>query len=348
LFADSMMWKSSFLVNTDSKEQMALLRAYSQWKHSFSNNFSVTAGLFGSFLTLNSTWALEPRAGFDWFIGNRHSINFGTGLYSQIQPHVIYYLLAFQPGGSAVQPNLDLDFTRSWQKEVGYNYLLTENLRFKAETYYQYIYDVPVKRSIPQYALLNQGHEFFFDRQYADSLLNLGSGENYGIEFTFERFFKKNYYFLLTSSLFSSTYRGYDAIQRNSAFDVNYVFNAVGDYEFVVGKRKWGVLSFGLRTTFAGGNPYIPYNVDATVAYGEPIPDWERSYEARYPLYKRLCLRIGIKRNLPAYTIEFLADLQYRTNYTNVALQRIDPKTGEIRYFFKMGFFPIGTWRLQF
>jgi hypothetical protein len=43
-----------------------------------------------------------------------------------------------------------------------------------------------------------------------------------------------------------------------------------------------------------------------------------------------------------------MLDLQYRTNYTNVYLQRIDPKTGEIRNFFKMGFFPMATWRVQF
>ncbi|MBN1198993.1 MAG: TonB-dependent receptor, partial [Bacteroidales bacterium] len=324
-YADSMMWKGSFLVNTNSREQMGFLRAFSQWKHNFSERVTMTSGLFGSFLTLNDSWALEPRIGFDWIISPRHSLNFGTGLYSQMQPRVIYFVLAHQPDGAITQPNLRMDFTRSWQLAVGYNYLLTENLRFKVETYYQYLYDIPVKRSIPEYALLNQGHEFFINRQYADSLINLGSGENYGVEFTFERFYKKNYYYLLTASLFNSTYQGYDQMTRNTAFNVNYVLNAVGGYEFVVGKRKWGVLSFGLRATWAGGSPYIPYDVSATVASGEPIPDWSRSYETRFPDYKRIAFRFGIKRNMPTYNLEFLLDLQYRTNYTNIALQRIDP-----------------------
>jgi len=347
-YADSMMWKGAFLVNTGSREQMGFLRGYAQWKHSFSDRFSITTGLFGSLFTLNNNQALEPRIGFDWIINDRHSLNFGTGLYSQMQPRVIYFILTHHPDGSISQPNLSMDFTRSWQLAVGYNYLLTENLRFKVETYYQYLYDIPVKRSIPQYALLNQGHEFFLDRQYSDSLINLGSGENWGVEFTFERFFRKNYYFLLTSSLFNSTYQGYDKVVRNSAFNVNYVLNAVGGYEFVIGKRKWGIMAFGLRATWAGGNPYIPYDVDATVAAGEPIPDWRFAYDPRYPEYKRLSFRFGVKRNLPKYNIEFLLDLQYRTNYTNIALQRIDPKTGDIHYYFTMGFFPMGTWRIQF
>jgi len=347
-FADSMMYHSEFLVNTDSKEKMHFFRGYGQWQHNYSDHFTTSLGIFGSFLTLNNTWAVEPRLGFDWLINKRHSINFGTGLYSQMQPRVMYFILAHMQDGSVKQPNLTMDFTRSLQLAAGYNYLLSEDLRFRTEIYYQFLFDIPVKQSIPQYALSNQGHDFFIDRQYSDSLVNLGTGENYGIEFTFERFFRKNYYFLLTSSLFNSTYRGYDDVTRNSAFNVNYALNALGGYEFIIGKRKWGVMSFGLRATWAGGNPYVPYDVAATLATGEPVPDWAHSYEVRYPEYKRFSFRFGIKRNLPKYNMEFLLDLQYRTNYTNVYLQRIDPNTGQIRYYFNMGFFPMATWRIQF
>ncbi len=347
-FADSMMKKGIFLVNTHSKETMHLLRAYAQWQHKYSNKVTSTIGLYGSFLTLNQSWSVEPRIGLDWYINNKHSLNFGAGLYSQTQPHVIYFIRSATPDGKEMQTNRALDFTRSAQGALGYNFYITENLRLKTEIYYQYLYAIPIKISIPQYSLNNQGHEFFLDRQYADSLINEGSGENYGIELTLEKFIKRNYYFLFTTSLFNSTYYGYKNGSRNTSFNVNYVFNAVGGYEFIIGKRKWGVMSFGLRATWAGGNPYVPYDVNASVASAEPVYDWENAYSVRYPEYKRLSFRFGIKRNLPKYNIEFLIDLQYRTNYTNVYTQRIDPKTGEIRYYFKMGFFPMGTWRIQF
>ena len=347
-FADSMMWKGQFQVNTSSREQMHFFRGFLQWQHRFSDRFTTTLGAFGSFLAMNGSWALEPRIGFDWFVSEKHSFNFGAGLYSQMQPRVIYFILTPLPDGTTLQSNLDLGFTRNAQAALGYNYLLNEHLRFKTELYYQYLYDIPVKNSIPQYALSNQGHEFFLDRQYSDSLFNSGTGNNYGIEFTFERFFHKNYYYLLTASVFNSDYRGTEGFSRNSAFNVNYAFNAVGGYEFVIGKRKWGVMSFGLRATWAGGNPFVPYDVDATLALGQAVYDWPRAYGPRYPEYRRIAFRFGIKRNMPRYNMEFFVDLQYRTNYTNVYLQRIDPKTGEIRYFFNMGFFPMGTWRIQF
>jgi hypothetical protein len=347
-FADSVMYMGIFQHNTGSREQMHMLRGFSQWNHVFSDKFSSTLGIYGSWLSLNNTWAVEPRVGFDWNINENHSINFGTGLYSQMQPRVIYFILSKQPDGQLIKPNTNLDLTRSAQIALGYNYLINNDLRFKAELYYQYLYDIPVKSAIPQYALSNQGHEFFINRQYADSLVNQGTGENYGLECTFERFFKKNYYFLFSASVFNSVYDGFDHITRNSAFNVNYALNAAGGYEFVMGKRKWGVMSFGLRATWAGGSPYIPYDVASTVAYGEAMYDWTQAYSPRYPDYKRLAFRFGIRRNLPGYNIEFFMDLQYRTSFTNISLQRINPKTGEIRDFFSMGFFPMGTWRIQF
>ncbi|MEI7499419.1 MAG: carboxypeptidase-like regulatory domain-containing protein [Bacteroidota bacterium] len=347
-FADSIISKGAFIANTGSKENMQMMRGFTQWQHIFSEKFSSTQGLYGSWLSLNNSWSLEPRIGFDWNISKQHSINFGTGLYSQMQPRVIYFILSHLPCGKAIQPNLDLGFTRSAQIAFGYNYLLNKDLRFKTEIYYQYLFDIPVKASIPQYSLSNQGHEFFIDRQYADSLVNKGTGQNYGLECTFERFFRKNYYFLLSASVFNSKYNGYDDIARNSAFNVNYALNAAGGYEFIMGKRKWGVMSFGIKATWNGGSPYIPFDVTATVASGEPVYEWSQAYSQRFPEYKRFAFRFGIRRNLPGYNIEFFVDLQYRTSFTNISVQRIDPKTGEIRDFFTMAFFPMGTWRIQF
>ncbi|MDP4281734.1 MAG: carboxypeptidase-like regulatory domain-containing protein [Bacteroidota bacterium] len=347
-YADSAMWKGSFLKNTDSRENMDLIRGYTQWQNVRSSSFDFTAGIFGSILLMNHTWALEPRFGLNWNLSAKHRIDFGTGLYSQMQPRVIYFLLDKTPEGSLIQTNRNLNFTRDAQIALGYNFIPSENLRFKTEVYFQYLYDIPVKPSIPSFSLLNSGHEFFLDRQYSDSLINKGTGMNYGIELTMERFYHMNYYFLFTASLFDSRYKGYDGKERSTAFNVNYVLNAVGGYEFIMGKRKWGVMSVGLRATYAGGNPYLPFDVDASKASGESIYDWSRAYQSRFPDYKRLSLRFGIKRNLPGRNMEFVLDLQYRTNYTNVYLQRIDPKTGEIKEFFQMGFFPMGTWRVQF
>jgi hypothetical protein len=347
-FADSMMFKGSFQVHTGTKEQMDFLRAYAQLLQNLAPGLDFKAGVYGSWLLLNNSWAAEPRLGLDWQISDKHSLNFGAGLFSQMPPHVIYFQIDRLNNGNIVQPNRDLGFLRSVQSALAYDFKPAKKLHFKTEIYFQYLYNLPVKSSIPEYSLVNEGHDFFLDRQYSDSLVNKGRGSNYGIEFTFERYYSRQYYFLFTASLFNSEYYADDNIQRNTAYGVNYVLNAVGGYDFVIGKRKWGILSLGLRATYAGGNPYIPFDVKATLASGETMMDWPASFTVRYPDYKRVSFRFGLKRNLPGYNIEFILDLQYRTNYTNVYLQRIDPHTGEIRNFFSMGFFPMATWRIQF
>lgn len=347
-FNDSVMMHGSFLVNTGSRESMQFLRGYLQWHHAFNAKWSADAGLYGCRMTLGHAWAAEPRLGLEWQAGERHTLSFGAGLFSQMQPRVIYYVLSGPAGEDRRQANLGLGFTRSAQAAMGYNFQVSENLRFKTEIYGQYLYDIPVNPIIPPYAVSNQGHGFFIDRRYADSLVSDGSGINLGAEFTFERFFHRNFYYLFTASLFNSTFEGADGMMRNTAFNVNYAMNAAAGYEFVMGRRRWGVMSFGLRATWSGGSPYVPYDQAATVAQAEPVYDWSKAYEPRYPDYRRAALRFGIRRNLPGYNLEFFLDLQYRTSFTNISMQRIDPETGQIRDFFGMSFFPMGTWRIQF
>jgi hypothetical protein len=84
---------------------------------------------------------------------------------------------------------------------------------------------VPVKTRKDYFSTANLGADF--NSPNVDSLVNNGTGENYGIELTLEKFYSKGYYFLVTASVFESKYTGSDGIYRNTAFNGNYVFNAL-------------------------------------------------------------------------------------------------------------------------
>jgi hypothetical protein len=346
-YRDSSMLRGSFVRHTGTKEKMWLARGFLQWQHFF-EKWNFTAGINGLWLSLNRSVAVDPRLGIEWIVSGNQTITIGTGLYSQMQPKVIYFILTPDLQGNYRQNNLRLGLTRSFQSSMGYEIMISKDLRFKSEIYLQHLFNVPVNPAIPQYSLINQGHGFFLDRQYSDSLVNEGSGKNYGVELTLEKYFQKNLFFLFTASVFRSTYVGFDQTERRTAFDIGYSLNAAAGYEFIMGRRKWGVMSFGLKATWAGCNPYLPYDQNATVLAAEPLYDWEKAYQPVFPEYKRFALRFGIRRNLPGYTMDFALDLQYRTSFTNVALQRINPLTGEIRNFFSLSFFPMATWRLLF
>ena len=87
---------------------------------------------------------------------------------------------------------------------MGYDYLITEQIRLKTELYYQYLYNVPIDKDINAYSMLNQGAYFGIDVR--DSLENKGLGKNYGIEITLEHFMKKGFLIGLLFLLFLLCY----------------------------------------------------------------------------------------------------------------------------------------------
>ena len=345
-YADSQYYFNYYRHFTNIRTSFNLFQAYGQWEYKFTNSLTSTAGIHYLLCTLNGSHSVEPRAGLRWDITSVQSLNFGFGLESQMQPRMMYFVQAPLPDGSYELTNENMGLSKSLQFILGYNHLLTEHLRLKAETYYQDLYNIPVTPVIPQYSILNAGSDFYIERQ--DSLINSGTGMNYGLELTIEKFFNRNYFFLITASLFQSKYRGYDNVERNTAYNNNYVFNAVGGYELPLGKFKNRVLIFGLRATLSGGRPYVPYDKEETVRQGRVVYDWDRAYQERYEDYFRTSFRFGIRRNNKRVNTELIFDLQYRANYTYVYLYRIDVVTGEIVKNYKMGFYPMTTVRIQF
>jgi len=331
---------------TGSRDRFYLLQTFTQWKHNFSNRFSSYLGLRYLYLTLNGTWSLDPRMAVSWNITPTQSLNFGAALQSQIQPRMMYFVQTPLANGGNALTNKDMGFSKSWQFVLGYNVLLSEFFRIKAETYYQHLFNIPVSESTPQYSIINEGTEYYFERQ--DSLVNKGSGTNYGLEFTLEKFFSRNYFFLFTASIFQSQYKGYDDITRSTSFNGNFVLNGVGGYELPIGKTKQRALIFGLRVTWAGGRPYVPFDQEATVGQGKVVYDWGNAYKMRFSDYFRSSLRIGLRRNEKKFNMQFYFDLQYRANYTYVYYYRIDVLTGDIYKEYNLGFYPMSVVRIQF
>jgi len=343
-FADSSIVNGNYRTDTDVKDNFGITQAYFQFKHKFTSNLELYSGIHGQFLDLNKTYSIEPRLGLNWNINEKNAFKIGYGLHSQAQLRIIYFTQTEMLDGSIAYTNKDLDLSKSHQAIIGFDHLFSDNLRLKIETYYQYLYDIPVKRNLPEYSVLNYGAEYFIER--VDSLSNDGTGRNYGVELTLERFLHNNFYFLITASLYESKYTGYDKIERNTAFNGNYAFNALGGYEIKV--KKNNALNIGLRATYAGGRPEIPYDVQATIDQTKEVLDWDNAYENKQDDYFRVNLRIGFKRNRPKFSVEMAMDLQYRTNYTSVYERRIDPLTGDIHNYTEMQLYPMASWRIQF
>jgi len=329
---------------TDFEDGNFLLQAYSQLQHKFSDQLSLNIGVHYQQFMLNNSYALEPRAGLRWEMKEGQALSAGVGLHSQLQPMYIYFQKTYLPGGNYAETNRDLDLTRSRHYVLAFDKTLGKNMRLKAETYYQSLYDVPVEIRPSWYSILNEGADFGIGN--VDSLVNEGTGTNYGLELTLEKFYSQGYYFLLTGSVFESKYKGSEGVERNTAFNGNFTSNVLAGKEWTV-KRK-NVIAFNVKATYAGGKRFLPINTIESERLGETRYDYSRAYEKRRKDYFRTDIKISYRWNRKKATHEFSLDIDNIFNTKNIWQEIYDPGTGTVKTEYQLGLFPIPLYRLTF
>ncbi|XZF13929.1 TonB-dependent receptor [Chitinophagaceae bacterium MMS25-I14] len=333
----------NFRGNTD------LIQAYIQYKYRPSDALTLTAGVHAQYLTHNSSKALEPRLGLRYRLSNADVLTFGTGLHSQMMPLYQYFTHLPQYPASQMH-NYNIDFTRSFHLVAGYERRITNDLHIHVETYYQYLYDVPVEiRPGSSFSGIDQGSTF--DRLFPDTLKNGGTGYNYGLELTVEKTFSHGYYVMFTSSVFDSKAKGNDGVYRNTDYNGRYTFNLLGGYEKKLGKNS--TLITGAKVTYSGGTLYSPPDVAASNAKGDlVIIDSERN-TLRFRDYFRTDLKLGVRINARRLTHEIALDLVNVFNTKNLLsiTYSSDLATqGKYPFYeqYQLGFLPLFYYKIDF
>lgn len=331
-------------IRVDQEGDFGLGQAYVQWKHRFSRKLSLVTGVHGQHLFMNSTSAVEPRVNVRYAINSKHAIGGGYGLNHQAQSIFTYYVQTPTPTGVALT-NQDLGFTQSNQYVLSYDWNMGSNIRLKVEGYYQTLSNVPVERRPSSYSAINSGASFVPDDE--DSLVNNGTGLNYGVEATLEKFFSNSYYFLITGSLFDSKYKGSDDIERNTAFNTGYVLNVLGGKEFAIGNKR-NIVSLNIKASTVGGRYFTPIDEQLSAQYGTAIFDRSRAYSEQLKNYFRIDFKISYRKEYKKSTLEVSLDLQNVTNNQNIFSRGYDPRTNSIYYNYQQGFFPVPMVRYTF
>lgn len=342
-YADSTLVNNSeFQTIRQFKGSTYLLRGYGNWQWKPLQTFTINAGLYGQYFGLNGSTSLEPRVGMRYAVTPNKTLSLGLGRHSQLQDLSIYFNNQ-KVDNINIQSNRNLGFTISNQAVFGYETTVGNNIRFKAETYFQSLEKVPVQMISSAYSVLNEGADF--KSVSVTNLVNKGTGENYGIELTLERNFINNYYFLSTLSLYESTYKGSDGIEHNTAYSGNYVANLLGGREFKVGKR--GTFGLDIKLTAAGGKRATPYNIKASLEAKKVIYT-DDIYGERLPDYFRTDVKLSFRLNRKKITEEWFIDLQNVTNRANIYSRSFNPTAKVITYSTQQGFFPTFNYRIQF
>ncbi len=338
-----------------SGELAVLAQPYVQWKHRLNDQVSFVAGLHSQYFSLGNAWSpIEPRAGLTWRLPNEQSLNFGMGFHSQIQtPYTYFYKFTDmeRPALGTQQHNRNMGFTRSKHLVAGYEKILGQQIRMKLESYYQHLTQVPVEHRSSSFSLLNTGASF--DRLFPEvGLVNEGTGENYGVELTLEKYYSKGYMFLVTGSLFESKYRGSDGVLRDTEFNGNYAFNLLATKEF---DTKRGLIGVGTNLTTAGGRRFGPVDMQRTLEQQNIIFTDEGRNSLQFDPYFRADLRINYRINSPRLSHEIALDLINVFNTRNILnltwspneLQNPDPEQSVIQNY-QLGFLPIFYYKVDF
>jgi hypothetical protein len=327
-----------------------LVEAYAQYKYRPTEKLTFSGGLHGQYLTHNGSKALEPRLGMKWAVNEQNNVTVGYGMHSQMQQ--LYQYFARLPSDSpGVMRNYNIDFTRSHHFVVGLDRVLSVDWRFKAEVYYQYLYDVPVETRIgSSYSTIDQGSTF--SRTFPDTLQNTGKGYNYGLELTFEKRFTKGYYMLITASLFDSKAMGNDGVYRNTDYNTGYAYNVLAGYEKKI--STYGTLITGVKITYIGGKLYSPVDTMKSEIKGDLVVVDSQRNILQFPAYFRMDAKVGMRFNSKKVTHEIGLDLVNIFNTKNILsltyssdlAAQGNPYPFYTQY--QLGFLPIFYYRIDF
>jgi len=348
----SQFWRRSeqrFITELNQEGSSQLLQTYAQWQYRALANLTFNTGLHYSQFMLNNNKNLEPRFSLKWEVSPRHTLSAGIGWHSRLESFSVYMGQEELPDGSFVRPNENLDFSKARHYVAGYQVQVRPDLRFKTEVYYQDLYNVPIREADPSrpwrqvYSALNESDGFI-----VDTLVNNGTGENYGIELTLEKFFTNNYYFTATGSLFESKYTGADRIKRDTRFNGNFVANLMGGKEFKVGKNKNNLVALNARMIWAGNNRMTPYDLVASNREGFGIPEFDRSYTQRLQDYWRMDFGVSYRKNKGKHSSIIALNVQNVTGRVNQTEPYYNSFTRSVRFEEQLGMFPNLSYRLEF
>ena len=325
----------------DFEGRFWLLETFAQMQYKVKKRYSVNLGLHSQYLPLTGYATLEPRAALKLKLPDGNDIILAYGYHAQTPATAALFFTT--PDGAS--PNRQLDFLYSHQGVIAWEKKFSAEWRLRAEAYFQWQNRVPVRNSPDGFSLLNFGSDFnIWD---FSNLQSTGFGKNYGLEMTLTKVYKNGFYALFTSSLFQSEYQGSDQIWRNTAFNSQYIANALLGKEFPL-KKHWTFVT-DTKISLAGGRWYTPIDLEKSMAAGAEIYDESQPFSLQYPAFFRWDAKIGLRYDARRrITHHLLLDFTNLTNRRNVYAYRYFRGNNAISTQYQLGFTPDFVYRIQF
>ena len=323
----------------DTEGKSYFLQFYTQSKFDLTEKLTITAGLHYLHYLLNGANSFDPRVGLNYHLSPDSKFGLSYGHHSRIENQSFYFI---RDENDFL--NRDLELYKSHQAAISYTKMLSANLKFKTELYYQYHYDVPADAN-GSFSAQN-----LFNTLPTDKLSNVGTGRNYGIEFLLHRSSKKGVYYMVSASVFDTKYQAGDQIWRNTEFNQKYSYNVLLGKEFQLKPKKTKSRQLGLNANFrhSGGTWATPIDLVASREYG-----WTRLDEAnahslrRAPLYN-LDFSLTHTVNKAKTSSEFSIKIKNLVSSESVISEFYDIRIDDIKQVTDYGIIPVIGYEINF
>lgn len=329
------------LLSTDGNTNR--YQAFAQWQYRMNPRLTLNTGLHYTHLEMTKENKVEPRLGAKFQVDERSSINAGFGMHSKMWDPATYFATGYDDNGMKYRPNENLKMIQSYHYVLGYDRMFTDNLRGKVEVYYQQLDDVPIAAGDTSYHTMLNSQNGYSTSPYN----NDGTGYNYGVEITLERYFTNQFFFMITSSLFESKYVGGDGVTRNTVNNGNYINNFQFGKEWNMGSPN-KVLGLSAKGVWAGGRRTTPILLAESRDKGYTVRDETKAYEGQLADFFRPDVQLTYRVNKEKVTHTFKLDVQNAINRENPWWDYYNPETDQIETDFQLGVLPVLSYKLQF
>lgn len=331
----------------DTPEYLHFWQPWAEWEWSSARQKTILkGGLHTHWAAFNGAFSAEPRLTVAHRTGKRSRIAGSWGLYSEAQPIWLYLGTDSASGGKAY--NRNLDFTRSQQATLRFDYTLNDHIRLYSEVFAQKLWDIPVYADrLNAFSLANQVEGFIAQ----DALTNKGRGRHYGLEMAAEHLFDNGYFWSANVTLLKVDYTGSDGVWRQSRWSARHIANITAGKEWTIAPKGARMRTFGISTRANWREGFLDVPVtparnpfDASIRVKEaPV------YSRRLPDFYRVDLRCYWKRNIAdRRNSTFAIDFQNVTNARNVAYYYYEPFTQKEETKLQLGLIPNLSWKLEF
>jgi hypothetical protein len=162
----------------------SLISAFTESSINLTDHLYMNIGLNSQVFTLNKHYTVEPRLGFKWQFAPMQSLGLAYGMHSRLE-RLNYYFTKDLSNNNELY-NKNLDFSKAHHFVMSYDLSINEYAHFKIEAYYQHLYNIPVVDNT-SFSFINLQADWFFNSK----LQNSGSGRNYGLDLTMEKYLER-------------------------------------------------------------------------------------------------------------------------------------------------------------